>query len=246
MAQMLAPNAFQSGGAKAASRGNVLVVEDEADLAEVLRFNLEREGYSCRLVEAGDAALAEVQRQHPDLVLLDRMLPGLSGDEIVARLKRAPETAHIPVILLTAKAEESDQLVGFALGADDYVCKPFSFKVLLARIAAVMRRVEPAAEEDALAIGPIRLVPSRHEVCVSGEPVALTATEFRLLHALMQAKGRVLSRARLLDNVFGTGVVVTDRTIDVHVTGLRRKLGAASSCVQTIRGVGYAARASQT
>jgi two-component system phosphate regulon response regulator PhoB len=221
----------------------VLVVEDESDVADLLRFNLEREGYACRIAARGDEALAAVAESAPDVILLDRMIPGVSGDEVVARLKHQSGTAHIPIILVTAKVEESDQLVGFALGADDYITKPFSFKLVLARVRAVMRRIEPADDEAVMVLGPIRLAPQRHEVRVAGEPAALTATEFRLLQALMQARGRVLSRSQLLDSALGAGVVVTDRTVDVHITGLRRKLGSAAGCIQTVRGVGYAARA---
>ena len=222
---------------------SILIVEDETDLADLLRYNLEREGYVCRSAAAGDTALAEVRRDPPQLVLLDRMLPGVSGDEVAARLKGDPRTAAIPVIVLTAKVEETDQLAGFALGADDYVTKPFSMKVLIARVAAVLRRSEgPAREGDELSIGPVRLIPSYHEVAVDGRPVTLTATEFRLLQALMAGRGRVLDRAQLIDAAMGSEVVVTDRTIDVHVLALRKKLGSAADWIRTVRGVGYAFR----
>jgi DNA-binding response OmpR family regulator len=221
----------------------VLVVEDEADLAELLRYNLEREGYACQCVSSGDAALAAIIEQPPDLVLLDRMLPGRSGDEVVARIKRDPATAGIRVIVLTAKVDEADQLVGFALGADDYVTKPFSMKVLLARTAVLLRRNETArGERDVLVLGPVALDPQRHEVNVDGVPVRLTATQFRLLNALMAAEGRVLDRSRLIAATLGPVAVVTDRTIDVHITALRRKLGEAAAWIQTVRGVGYTFR----
>jgi len=221
----------------------VLVVEDESDLADMLKLNIEREGYSCRCATSGDAALRLAGEHHPDLVIVDRMLPGLSGDEVVLRLKREPATAGLPVIMLTAKAEETDQLVGFALGADDYVTKPFSMKVLVARINAHLRRAEQAeADPDVLSGGPIRLFPSRHEVTVDGREVVLTATEFKLLRVLMAARGRVLDRSRLIDKVFGTGFAVTDRTIDVHMTALRKKLGGGAGWLQTVRGVGYTFR----
>ena len=221
----------------------VLVVEDEVDLVDLLRYNLEREGYAVRATSDGATALVEVKRQPPDLILLDRMLPGMSGDEVIAQLRRDPQTAAIPVIMLTAKAEESDALVGFAIGADDYVTKPFSMKLLLARVAAVLRRSEATdAQQDVVMLGPIRLDASRYEVCVHDAPVQLTTTEFKLLRALMSAGGRVLTRGQLIDHVLGTGVAVTDRTIDVHITALRRKLGDAAGWVQTIRGVGYTFR----
>ncbi|MBU0638349.1 MAG: response regulator [Planctomycetes bacterium] len=226
-----------------ATNRSILIVEDENDLAEVLCYHLEREGYTCRRARDGNAALAEVQRHLPDLILLDRMLPALSGDEVATRLKRDPRTAAIPVIMLTAKAEETDELVGFALGADDYVRKPFSTKLLLARIAAVLRREQVAqAEHQVLSDGEVVLDRTRHEVTVGGSPVALTTTEFRILAALMAAAGRVLSRAQLIDAALGHGVAVTIRTMDVHIAGLRKKLGTAAACVQTIRGVGYAFR----
>jgi two-component system phosphate regulon response regulator PhoB len=171
------------------------------------------------------------------------MLPGISGDEAAVQLKQTPATASIPIIMLTAKTEESDQLVGFALGADDYVTKPFSMKLLLARIASVLRRSRRGPREsETLSIGPITLDRSRHEVSVDDRLVSLTATEFRLLAALMGANGRVLDRPQLIDQALGENTVVTDRTIDVHVTALRRKLGSAADWIRTIRGVGYAFR----
>lgn len=222
---------------------SILIVEDEADLAELVRYNLEREGYLCQLAMDGHAALAAIRTQTPDLIVLDRMLPGVSGDDVMTELRREPRTASVPVIMLTAKAEESDELVGFALGADDYITKPFSIKVLLARVAAVFRRAtEPETGSAVLTAGPIVLDVERVELTVSGKPVSLTATEFRLLRALMVAGGRVLSRAQLIDAAMGTGIAVTDRTIDVHVTALRRKLGTASEWIQTVRGIGYTCR----
>jgi two-component system phosphate regulon response regulator PhoB len=173
------------------------------------------------------------------------MLPGVSGDHILQQMKREPRIAGVPVLMLTAKAEESDELVGLTMGADDYVTKPFSMKLLLARVAALFRRseaVEPTSEGDVLETGPIRVDVSRHEVRVDGVPVSLTATEFRLLRALIASGGRVLSRAQLIDSVLGTGVAVTDRTIDVHITAVRRKMGSAAGWIQTIRGFGYTFR----
>lgn len=228
---------------------SILVVEDEADLAEIICFNLEREGYASQRTALGDEALREARSQRPDLILLDRMLPGISGDEVAAQIKRDPATSSIPIIMLSAKVEESDQLVGLALGADDYVPKPCSMKLLLARVAAMLRRGEKAASESTqLTIGPYRLDVERHEVRVADRPVVLTATEFRLLQALMMVRGRVLARAQLIERAMGPGVIVTDRTIDVHVTALRRKIsaadpsGEAARWLQTIRGVGYAFR----
>ncbi|MGD8454036.1 MAG: response regulator transcription factor [Phycisphaerae bacterium] len=223
---------------------SILVVEDEADLANVLTYHLKREGYDCRLAGDGQEALTETQRRLPDVVVLDRMLPKVSGDDVAMRLKSDPRSASVPIIMLTAKAEETDELVGFALGADDYIRKPFSIKLLLARIAAVLRRREATNEpSEVLTGGPITLDRGRHDVTVDGESVALTATEFRLLGALMSARGRVLSREQLIDSVLGFGVAVTHRTIDVHVAALRKKLAAGAGWIQTVRGVGYAFRA---
>lgn len=221
----------------------ILVVEDEADLADTLRYNLEREGYLCRTAADGRSAMAEIRRAAPDLILLDRMLPGMAGDEILSQVRHELRGGNIPVIMLTAKAEESDQLVGFALGADDYIPKPFSMKVLLARVNALLRRAEAdGPEPEIFAAGPIKLDVGRHEVTVEEKSVGLTATEFRVLRALMAANGRVLSRSQMIDTVLGTGVAVTDRTIDVHITALRKKLGNAGAWIHTIRGVGYAFR----
>ncbi len=224
------------------AKKKILLVEDEADLAELVRFNVEREGYDCRSVHNGTEALAEVRRARPDLIILDRMLPGQSGDEVASKLKRDGDCAAIPVIMLTAKAEESDQLVGFALGVDDYLTKPFSMKVLLARIAAVLRRVGLAESSDTVTIGPVSLDESRHEVRADGTPVTLTTMEFRILKTLMVANGRVLDREQLIDAVLGPTVAITDRTIDVHIAAVRKKLGGAAFWVQTIRGIGYAFR----
>lgn len=221
----------------------ILLVEDEGDLADLLHYNLEREGYTCRVVHDGAAGMAEIRREKPDLMILDRMLPTLSGDEVIAQVRKDPQFASLPIIMLTAKAEESDELVGFALGADDYITKPFSMKRLIARVSAVLRRTEGREfDSEVLASGPIKLDSSRFEVAVDGHPVPLTAMEFRVLKALMSARGRVLRRSDLIDKVLGTSVAVTDRTIDVHITALRKKLGPASGWIKTVRGVGYAFR----
>jgi two-component system phosphate regulon response regulator PhoB len=217
------------------------VVEDDADLCDLLRFNLSKGGYDCRCVPDGDRALLELRRQPPDLIVLDRMLPRLSGDEVAARVRSDPRGAAIPIIMLTAKAEEVDQLVGFALGATDYVTKPFSMKLLLARIAAALRRAESTEPTpQVLSAGPIVLDPTRYSVTVNGTAIPLTTTEFRILKRLMEAGRRVLDRPHLIDTVLGPMVAVTDRTIDVHVAALRKKLGAAAAWVRTVRGVGYA------
>lgn len=228
---------------------SILVVEDEADLADLLCYNLERAGYSCRRADDGAQALDEVRRNPPDLILLDRMLPRVPGDDVVMHLKRDPRYASIPIVMLTAKAAESDELMGFALGADDYVPKPFSMKKLLARVAAVLRRSQAGQRKpEQLAAGPFALDRGRHELKVGDAAVNLTATEFRLLSALMGADSQVLSRAELIDAAVGTGAAVTDRTIDVHITSVRKKIASApsgleaSKWIQTVRGVGYTFR----
>lgn len=221
----------------------ILIAEDETDLSELLCYNLQKEGYVCRCVADGASAIDDARRQPPDLIVLDRMLPRKSGDEVATALQKETRTAAIPIIMLTAKAEESDQLVGFALGATDYVTKPFSIKVLLARVAAMFRRTESAAPPSTrLTAGPIELDVDRFEVTVNAERIPLTTTEFRILKTLMAANGRVLDRAKLIDTVLGSAVAVTDRTIDVHIAALRKKLGGGAVWVQTVRGVGYTFR----
>jgi len=226
---------------------SILIVEDETDLAELLRYNLDHEGYTCRCASDGESALAESRRSRPDLIILDRMLPEKSGDEIIGQLKADPPTSTIPIIMLTAKGEETDQLVGFALGADDYVTKPFSMKLLLARVAAVFRRAATAgAPAEVLSSGPVDLDQSRHEVRVQGKGVPVTSTEFRILQTLMSAHERVLDRDQLITTALGHDAVVTDRTIDVHIAAIRRKLGVkAAGWLQTVRGVGYTFRPPQ-
>lgn len=224
-------------------RAAILVVEDEADLAELICYHLSREGYACRRVDDGERALAETCRQPPDLIVLDRMLPRLSGDEVARRLRADSRTAAIPIIMLTAKAADDDELVGFALGADDYVRKPFAMKLLLARVAAVLRRQQAAGEGELLAVGPVVLDRGRHEARVAGQRLELTATEFRILAVLMGARGRVLTREQLIDAAIGRGAAVTNRAMDVHIAALRKKLGPGAECIRTVRGVGYAFQA---
>jgi two-component system phosphate regulon response regulator PhoB len=231
----------------------IMVVEDEQDLAKLICFNLERESYKTNYAPAGDVALEHIRKCPPDLIVLDRMLPNLSGDEVASALRKDSSTSQIPILMLTAKAEESDELVGFALGADDYVTKPFSMKVLLARISAMLRRGEaPPVGVDVMREGPFELDRTRHELRVEGQLIGVTATEFRLLGALMEASGRVLDRSALIDKVLGKSAVVLDRTIDVHITSLRKKVAGdatdsnAAAWLQTIRGVGYSFRAPQS
>lgn len=230
-----------------AARKSILVIEDESDLADLVCYHLEREGFETRRAEDGERGLAEAGRQQPDLIVLDRMLPKLSGDEVARRIKRDDRMGNIPIIMLTAKAEEADELVGFALGVDDYVRKPFSIKLLLARIAAVLRREQTSGPAgDLVAVGRVTLDHGRHEVTVDGATIDLTATEFRILSTLMNARGRVMSREQLIELTLGHGAAVTNRAMDVHIAALRKKLAGAADCIQTIRGVGYAFRVSET
>jgi len=221
----------------------ILVVDDEDDLAEVVCFNLEREGFRCQRAADATQALRHLKTAPPDLVVLDRMLPDKPGDVVAREIRRNPDTASIPILMLTARADEQAELSGFACGADDYVSKPFSMSVLVARVDSLLRRsADKATDSHVVEIGPIRVDPDRHETIANGVPVALTAMEFDILRALMNGGGRVLDRDGIINAVLGPTVAVTDRTIDVHVAALRKKLGSASSWVQTIRGVGYTFR----
>jgi len=226
----------------AQTKRRVLVVDDERDIVDLVRYNLNKNGYTALVAVDGNTAIEIAQRELPDLIVLDLMLPGMSGMEVARRLKGDARTAHIPIVMLTAKGEETDVVVGLTLGADDYVTKPFSMKILLARLATVLRRGESVPVTDSggmLRAGPLSIDGSKHEVTVDGEPVKLTLTEFKLLSALVNARGRVLTRDQLMDKAMGSDVFVTDRAIDVHVTAIRKKLGKANYLVHTVRGVGY-------
>ncbi len=218
----------------------IAILEDEPDIAEVLRFHLERAGFRVDLHPRGDSGLEAIRRNPPQLVVLDLMLPGLDGLEITRTLKRDPATAGLPIVMLTARGEELDRIVGLELGADDYIPKPFSPREVVLRIRAVLRR--HGAEPDAgglLESGGLVLDTAAHRARVDGEEVALTATEFRLLKVLMERAGRVQSRARLLSDVWGYADDVDSRTVDTHVRRLRRKLGAHAKRLETVIGVGY-------
>jgi len=210
-------------------------------MAELVAMRLRREGYLVEVAPDGLRALETIRAATPDLAIVDIMLPVLSGTDLVTEMRQDPRTSAVPIIMMTAKGEETDIVVGLRLGADDYVTKPFSMSVLVARVAAVLRRAA-ALREGAKGLrrfGPITLDADRHVVEVGGRPVDLTVTEFRLLTALAGARGRVLNRNQLVDQAIGINAVVTDRTVDVHLTALRRKLGEARACIQTVRGVGY-------
>jgi len=223
------------------AKANILVVDDEEDILEVVRFNLEREGYAATCVTTGEAAIHAAKAKPPDLIVLDLMLPGLDGLEVCRALKREARTANVPVVMLTAKGSEADVVVGLELGADDYLTKPFSPRVLTARIAAVLRRAATNGQDDTtvLRVGELTIDPNRHEVTVMDRPIELTATEFRLLHYLSKRRGWVFRRDQILQAVQQSDYPVTDRTVDVHVVSLRKKLGPCSSFIETVRGVGY-------
>jgi DNA-binding response OmpR family regulator len=223
------------------ARERILVVDDEEDLLELLNYNLTKEGYRVTCVASGERALKEAQTSLPDLIVLDLLLPRVDGLELCRLLKGDPQTQHIPIVMLTAKSEESDIVRGLDLGADDYVTKPFSPRVLVARIKSVLRRkpVEALDKLQPVRVHEVTIDPGRHEVLVAGEPVQLTFTEFRLLHFLASKPGWAFTRSQIVDAVKGEDYPVTERSVDVQVTGLRRKLGEFGSYIETVRGVGY-------
>ncbi|HYL81812.1 MAG TPA: response regulator, partial [Candidatus Acidoferrum sp.] len=206
--------------------GTILVVEDERDIADLVKYHLEKSGLSARVVGDGKQALELILRELPDLVILDLMLPGLDGMEVCRRLRGGGTTRGIPIIMLTARAEEVDRIVGLEMGADDYVPKPFSPRELVARVKAVLRRTTapPTASETPLALGDLRLNPARHEVTRAGKSILLSAMEFRLLEFFLRHQGRVYTRAQLLDLVWGQDRFVEPRTVDVHIRRLREKV----------------------
>jgi DNA-binding response OmpR family regulator len=224
------------------ARKKILVVDDEKDLVDIVAFNLRREQYDVLTAGDGEKALEVARRETPDLVLLDLMMPGVGGLEVCRRLRSEPRTARTPVIMLTAKGEETDAVIGLAQGADDYVRKPFGVKELMARVAAHLRSQARAGEEEhprVLRFGELVVDSDRFVASLAGTDLPLTTTEFKLLRHLVSKKGRVFTRNDLLDAVRGPDAVVTDRTIDVHVASVRRKLGEYGKHLITVRGVGY-------
>ncbi len=223
------------------AKKNIFIVEDEEDILELLHYHLTREGYAVTTATNGEEAVNTISRVLPDLILLDLMLPGLDGLEVCRMLKNDSKTLSIPIVMVTAKGEESDIIIGLELGADDYMAKPFSMKVLLARVRAVLRRKKelPVDATSILRVHDLVIDPGRHEVLVKGKVIDLTATEFTLLQFLASRPGRVMTRDQIIDAVRGEDYAVTDRAVDVQVVGLRKKLGEQSDCIQTVRGVGY-------
>lgn len=218
----------------------ILVVDDEKDIIELVRYNLEKEGFVVISATDGEKALELVSIEEPEMIILDLILPGIDGLDVCRELKINDQTSSIPIIMLTAKGEESDIVVGLELGADDYITKPFSPRVLVARIKAVLRRIKARKEEvKIIEINQLKIDLIRHQVTFKGKPLALTSTEFNLLTYLAQNRGRVFTRDQLLDRAWKEESFVVDRTVDVHIRRLRQKLGQGSQFIETIRGVGY-------
>ena len=221
---------------------SLLIVEDETALVELLRYNFEKEGFKVTTAMDGEAALVAVDEARPDLVVLDWMLPHVSGLEVCRQLRRKPETRDLPIIMLTARGEESDRVRGLEVGADDYVAKPFSPSELIARVRAVLRRSKPSTAQDLLTFGDLVMDLSAHRVLRSGRPIHLGPTEFRLLRFLLERPGRVYSREQLLDAVWGRDIYVEPRTVDVHIRRLRKAINAEGDAdlIRTVRSAGYA------
>lgn len=222
------------------AKPTILVVDDEEDIRELVELNLRREGYNVLTCETGEQALAQATRNGPDLVVLDLMLPGMDGLDVCKRLKGDPATRKMPVVMLTAKGEEADIVAGLELGADDYVTKPFSGKVLVARVRRLLRKREDDGEQPGIVrIHELTIDPSRHEVLVGDTSVTLTLTEFNILHVLARRPGRVFTRYQIVDAIHGSDYLVTERAVDVQIVSLRKKLGPCAKYVDTVRGVGY-------
>ena len=217
----------------------VLIVDDEPDLVRVLEFSLQQAGFETASASGGEEALAKVRQHVPDLVLLDLMLPDLPGTEVCRQLRQSPRTQHVPVIMLTARGDEVDRVVGFELGADDFVTKPFSVRELLLRIKAILRRGPGDKEDKRDRVGPVRIDPEGHRAFVEDEEITLTALEFKLLTTLLSRLGRVQTREQLLREVWGMTGDLQTRTVDTHVKRLREKLGAGRDLLETVRGIGY-------
>ena len=222
------------------ARGRILVIDDEKDLIELVRYNLEKDGFNVKGAQDGESGLSTAIKELPDLIVVDLMLPGVDGLDVCRSLRMDKRTTRIPIIMLTAKSEESDRILGLELGADDYITKPFSPRELVARIKAVLRRSSiPQEPSDVIRRGTLTIDLARRAISCTGESIILTATEFRLLQFFATHPGRVFSRSELIDGVLGRDVVVENRTIDVHITGLRKKLGECGEWIETVRGFGY-------
>jgi two-component system phosphate regulon response regulator PhoB len=233
-----------AGGEAGVAGERILVADDEEDVLELVAYHLTRDGYRVEGVATGEEALRKAKQEAPDLLVLDLMLPGMDGLEVCRLLKRDERSAGIPIVMLTARGEEADIVAGLELGADDYVTKPFSPRVLVARIRAVLRRRarQVPTEGESLRVGELVIHPARREVLVQDEPVELTFTEFGILHLLARRPGWVFTRYQIVDGARGADAMVTDRSVDVHIVSLRRKLGPVADCLETVRGVGYRLR----
>jgi len=222
-------------------RKRILVVEDEEDILELVRYNLAKEGYDVHGVQSGEDALKKIKISLPDLLILDLRLPGLDGFEVCKTLKSDPKSKSIPIIMLTAKAEEADIVTGLELGAEDYITKPFSPKVLVARVRTALRRKanEPIDETTPIKVHDILIHPGRHEVSMKGKSIDLSFSEFRILWCLAKRPGWVFTRDQIIDSIHGADYAVTDRSIDVQVAGLRKKLGSHGKLIETVRSIGY-------
>ncbi len=223
----------------------ILVVDDEPDILSVLVFHLSREGYRVTTAVNGQGALTSAEAEQPDLIILDLMLPGMDGYEVLQRLRGAESTSSMPVILLTARREEDERVKGFEVGADDYITKPFSARELTLRVEALLRRskAEPVSTSRRITVGPVVLDREAHRVFSEGVEVDLTRLEYRLLEVLLERRGRVQTRRQLLQAVWDTNAAIETRTVDMHVARLRTKLGSAASLLETVRGIGYRFRA---
>ena len=218
----------------------VLIVDDERDLVRLLEFNLQHAGFETAVAYAGEDALQKVRQRIPDLIVLDLMLPDIPGNEVCRQLKASPRTRHVPVLMLTARTDEVDRVVGFEVGADDFVTKPFSVRELVLRIRAILRRGSGAeADEAREQVGPIRVDPGAHRAYIEGQEITLTALEFKLLTTFMSRLGRVQTREALLQDVWGVSSDLQTRTVDTHVKRLREKLGSGRDLIETVRGIGY-------
>ena len=237
----VSPSGARETDGEMAMAKHILVVDDEEDILNLVKYNLVKDGFQVTGVSTGEEAIRAARTKLPDLALLDLMLPGADGFTVARVLKGDAKTAHIPIIFLSARGEEADIVAGLELGAEDYITKPFSPRVLVAKVKAVLRRKAetPPAEEALLRIHDLAITPGRREVLVRGKSVTLTNTEFRLLHFLARRPGWVFTRNQIIDAIRGEDCPVTDRSVDVHVVGLRRKLGESGKHIETIRGVGY-------
>ncbi len=222
------------------AKENILIVDDEEDVLELVQFNLEKDGYKTETAVSGEEALKKAKAKRPDLIILDLMLPGIDGLEVCKRLKSDSKTENIPVIMLTAKSEESDIVTGLELGAQDYITKPFSPKVLIARVRRILQKtIAHDLEKIPVKIHELIIDPARHEVLIKNKPVELTFTEFSILYTLAKRPGLVFTRYQIVDSIRGEDYLVTDRAIDVQIVSLRKKLGACGKYIETVRGIGY-------